>query len=579
MKGLIGKVSKKNGSLSYIYMKIRSVKISEVSLQARLLFLVLTIMAASISAVGFISYSKSKEATMSLIEDRLAREVNTTNEIAGNLMIAYVGEEDSFLERFNKVVLSNQASALIQDGLKADFFLVAEGKANPFSVSSNSRLQFKEDQLKEITEKKNGVIHQTIGGTDYTLSFKKVQELKGQFLIAVETESYMETSKTLASFTIWMIGISVLLTAAVLIIVIRSLTNPLAVLRKAMKDVRDGNLTRNVHVKTKVPEINSVMKSFNSMMDHMRSIIGDINHAADELSAKGDQLREATDEGVMQNGQLVEAIKIVKLGAEQTAAGSAESAEAFSRVKDELKEVFRNMEFLFSRASDMNSSAARGEEQGSKMIRTMNVFERETEKMTAVIRSVKEHSMSIADVAAIIHTIAEQTKLLALNAAIEAARAGEAGKGFAVVADEVKKLAEQSSNATHKIRNSISNMEGIAVHASKEFDEMLSAIHSHLHAASESRVLFDELSIEIKTVSDRLSGMKRQMNKLHDYLPVMEKSSASFESVSQETLASAEQMLFSSEEQMTQVSRTHEIGLRVSELSKSLAQSAKEYKV
>lgn len=123
MKGLIGKVSKKNGSLPYIYRKIRTVKISEVSLQARLLFLVLTIMAASISAVGFISYSKSKEATMSLIEDRLVREVNTTGEIAGNLMIAYVGEEDSFLERFNKVVLSNQASALIQDGLKADFSL------------------------------------------------------------------------------------------------------------------------------------------------------------------------------------------------------------------------------------------------------------------------------------------------------------------------------------------------------------------------------------------------------------------------------------------------------------------------
>jgi len=68
------------------------------------------------------------------------------------------------------------------------------------------------------------------------------------------------------------------------------------------------------------------------------------------------------------------------------------------------------------------------------------------------MQAIRESSHKIADIVAIIDSIAFQTNLLALNAAVEAARAGEHGRGFAVVAAEVRALAQKSADASKQIR-------------------------------------------------------------------------------------------------------------------------------
>ncbi|MGH1350488.1 MAG: methyl-accepting chemotaxis protein [Methyloligellaceae bacterium] len=72
------------------------------------------------------------------------------------------------------------------------------------------------------------------------------------------------------------------------------------------------------------------------------------------------------------------------------------------------------------------------------------------------IVTLEKATAQIGDAVDLITQITRNTRLLALNATIEAQRAGATGQGFAVVASEVKQLAEETSDATQKITDLVS---------------------------------------------------------------------------------------------------------------------------
>ncbi len=85
-------------------------------------------------------------------------------------------------------------------------------------------------------------------------------------------------------------------------------------------------------------------------------------------------------------------------------------------------------------------------------------------EVVSTMDEIKESARKIADITAVIDSIAFQTNILALNAAVEAARAGEQGRGFAVVATEVRALAQRCAGAAKEIKlligESVQKVEG-----------------------------------------------------------------------------------------------------------------------
>src|SRR5690606_26796722 len=89
----------------------------------------------------------------------------------------------------------------------------------------------------------------------------------------------------------------------------------------------------------------------------------------------------------------------------------------------------------------------------------MQIIRQRVESIAETILMLSERTQQIGEIIDAVNALAEQSKLLALNASIEAARAGEEGKGFAVVALEVRQLAEQSREATARVRTILSEIQ------------------------------------------------------------------------------------------------------------------------
>ncbi|RSK27861.1 methyl-accepting chemotaxis protein [Bacillus sp. HMF5848] len=547
------------------------------SLRARLLVLTILLLIISTNAVGFTSYTKAQETVTSMIENRLSREATYMSYIAENLKFVYVSDEDYFMQQLEMNV-QNQAKQLENEGIDVGFYYIVDNSAKPFKVSRNNALTLSDELINKIVENSGTVFHHKIGKKDYTISSLAMNEINGIYVQVVTTSSYMKPITEIAKVILYVIVISIGLSAALIILFVNGLTKPLYALQNKMREMRQGNLSSTINpIKTKVPEIVSLHKSFTEMSEQMKALLHEIHDTTDELDATGRKLSEASELSVGSSHQLVEAIQVVKKGAEQTAHSSESSTNSYHLMKQKIELLFANVEDMSNSSFEMNTSAKLGEKSITALINTIKSFEEDFAHMTKTIQAVKDDASKITQVIGIINGIADQTKLLALNAAIEAARAGESGKGFAVVANEVRQLAEQSSSSTATISQSIESMEAITKRAASEFEHMLTKINNNLHQASESKSSFDHLMNEILQVNEKQKVMEAELKSLQAELPSIESSTIRFTSIAQETLASAEQMLATSEQQIHNMEQTHEIGNQLSSLSQSLTKLTKRF--
>ncbi|MBD7963604.1 HAMP domain-containing protein [Fictibacillus sp. Sa2CUA10] len=545
-------------------------------LQTKLLLMILSLFILTISIVGLFSYNKASDTTKTIIENRLERETETTYDIAKNLKFSFIRDEEMFNKRVAESI-NSQYVGLQQDDMKATIFLLQNGTLIPYKTSGKETVALSSGSMKKISELENGVLHTHLQDKPYTLAIKQIQELNGIYVIAVETESYMQPVYELRNFITVAVVISILLTALVIIFVIRSITSPLSALNQVMKRVQKGDFQHNVDYRSRHIEIQRLIDSFNQMMLFIRNIHDQIQQISRELTVQGNKLEHTYSEANQYNEQLVKKIENVMTGAKETAISSEHSVRLFTDMQEKVSELNKTVMTVMDEFLSMNHNAVSGQEKVGKLVGEIHENHDRFVQLNKIIDEMGTYSSHSQNVISTIKEISEQTKLLALNARIEAARAGEAGRGFAVVADEVGKLADQSSKAAADIIATVNQMNQTALQAIHESRLLGEANLSHVQKVKDTTGFIQYLMNSVLDNNERMGEMSVALQQLKVALPEIETAAIQFSSISQETLASSEEMSVTSVKQNEKIKQAYLVGATLSSLSHQLTQES-QYK-
>ena len=112
------------------------------------------------------------------------------------------------------------------------------------------------------------------------------------------------------------------------------------------------------------------------------------------------------------------------------------------------------------------------------------------ERIAAVVGA---RTMRIGEVTQTVKDLADQSNMLALNAAIEAVHSGQHGKGFTVVAQQIRSLADQSIQATFRVREML--------------DDIGSAMRSTVSITEKGAQRIDSGLSEVRTLGEKLTDL------------------------------------------------------------------------
>jgi methyl-accepting chemotaxis protein len=326
------------------------------------------------------------------------------------------------------------------------------------------------------------------GGVNKSLDTirSRLQEMNAEEseLLQVRTEVAQSDARE-AQLTIILgtLGALVIATLAGLLIT-RHIAGPLLALTEVAERITAGDLTVKAQVSERSDEVGILARAFERMRNSLRTMAGvaeqiangDLRASLQPQSANdllGTALVRMIDNLRRQIGGMVEGAAVLGSAANQIVASStqlasaaSQSAAAVTETTTTVEEVRQTAQLTSQKVKAVADSAQKaaqishtGRKSTEEVVAGMSRIRTQMEAIGESMTRLSEQSQIIGQIIATVDDLAVQSNLLAVNAAIEAAKAGEHGKGFGVVAQEVKSLAEQSRQATDRVRTILGDVQ------------------------------------------------------------------------------------------------------------------------
>ncbi|MGD0675847.1 MAG: methyl-accepting chemotaxis protein [Polyangiaceae bacterium] len=199
----------------------------------------------------------------------------------------------------------------------------------------------------------------------------------------------------------------------------------------------EGDLTQGIRARAN-DEIGDLANTFGLMVSRLREISKAIWESTKLLE------------------ELVNSLQQSSRAQGRTARSQAEALRETRRAAQEIGNASR---LAAQRTDAVLRHAARGEDLGrtgetavKHSLEALTDIRGQVHEIALRITGLSSRTVQVGNIAGTVKDLADQSNLLALNAAIEAVRSGEHGKGFGVVAREIRSLADQSIQATKRVR-------------------------------------------------------------------------------------------------------------------------------